>query len=272
MNAITPTVPAAINPATAICAADSLRDIVKVAINDQGVDVAKLEVLLRMWRDIAADDAKLQFNRAMSAVQAEMLPVLRDAINEQTRSKYARLETIDGQMRPIYTRHGFALSFDSEPIDGANIRIACEVTHTAGHSKTFHLEAALDLNGPQGRPNKTPLHGLGSSVSHLRRYLTCMIFHVVMMNEDNDGNRTRDGELAGRTQADELYRLLAECSADPKAVEMNERAFLTKMGMADLRTIKDLPVGHFGRCRNALLTKKSIMQQRATITQTGEAA
>ena len=268
MNAITPSrrrpiAAPAMTQATPVVA-DSLLNFVARAMADPTINVDKLEVLLRMQREIVADDARLQFNRAMSTTQAEMQPIVRDASNTQTQSRYARLETIDAKLRPIYTRNGFCLSFDSAPIEGPNVRIVCEVSHSGGHSKTFHLEAALDMAGPQGKANKTPLHGLGSSVSYLRRYLTCMIFHVVLANEDNDGNRSRgDGELGSRSQVDELYALIAECSADPDAAESNERSFLTRMGLAELGSIKEIPASDFPRLRNALLTKKGVLAQRA---------
>jgi hypothetical protein len=266
MNAITKTEAANTNVAPlAESLPGSLLNFVAAAMKDPDINVDKLQMLLSMQREIVADDAKLQFNRAMSKAQGEMQPVVRDAKNDQTNSKYARLETIDAAIRPIYTRYGFCLEFNSEAIEGPNERIVCEVSHSAGHSKRYQLEAAPDTAGPQGKANKTPLHGLGSTVSYLRRYLTCMIFNIALANEDNDGNRRQrdDGEVNSRRQVDELYALLAACSADPKAVAANERAFLTKMGLGDLRSMADARVGDFARLKNALLTKRGIMAQRA---------
>lgn len=273
MNALTKTEPANTNePVESTPLAGSLLNFVAAAMKDPSINVDKLQMLLSMQREIVADDARLQFNRAMSQAQGEMQPVLRDAANDQTRSKYARLETIDAAVRPIYTRHGFCLEFNSEAIDGPNERIVCEVSHAAGHSKRFQLEAAPDTAGPQGKANKTPLHGLGSTVSYLRRYLLCMIFNVALANDDNDGNRRQrdDGEVSSRGKTDELYALLAECSAEPKAVAANERAFLAKMGLSELRSMADARVGDFARLKNALLTKRNIMAERAA--KTGEAA
>jgi hypothetical protein len=174
----------------------SLLNFISAASRDPSVDVSKFESLLRMQREIIADDAKLQFNRAMAQVQREMTPVVRDANNEQTRSKYARLETIDAMMRPCYTAHGFSLSFDQVPSeDPSAIRISCEVAHEGGFSRTYHLESTLDSVGAKGNVNKTPLHALGSTMSYLRRYLTSMIFHVVLVNDDDDGN------LGGQSRA-----------------------------------------------------------------------
>jgi hypothetical protein len=233
---------------------------VAMAVRDPNIDVAKLEALMRMQREIIADDARLQFNRAMSAAQAEMQPVMRDAKNDQTNSKYARLETIDAAMRPIYTRHGFSLSFNSEPIDGPNVRIACEVAHMAGHSKIFHLDAALDTAGPQGRANKTPLHGLGSSVSYLRRYLTCMIFHIVLMNEDTDGNRPRpDTGLITHGQKMDLKGLLRE-------THTLEAKFLSVM-CPGLNAIEEAAAVDFTRLKNALISKRTMLAKRAAQAQ-----
>jgi ERF superfamily len=252
--------------------ADTLLNFVAQAVRDPSIEVTKLDALLRMQREIVADDARLQFNRAMSEAQAEMLPVLRDAQNTETRSRYARLETIDAIVRPIYTRHGFSLEFNSEPIDGPNVRVVCEVSHVAGHSKKFHLDAALDTVGFKGTANKTPLHGLGSSVTYLRRYLVCMVFNIVLANEDNDGNRERDtGEVISRPQLAELRALLADCSADPRAAKTNERNFLGKMGLDQLRSLADARPGQFAGLRTALMTKRAnVLARRAA--QTGEAA
>lgn len=237
--------------------ADSLLNFVARAMADPSIDVDKLQLLLTIQREIVAADTKLQFNRAMSLAQGDMVPVVRDAQNTQTNSKYATLERIDAVIRPIYVRHGFLLSFNSEAIDGPNERIVCEVAHFAGHTKQYQLEAAPDLTGPRGNANKTPLHGLGSVISYLRRYLTCMIFNIVLTNEDNDGNRQPRGEAGCLTpaQTEELWGLMTLTSTQ-------EGKFLAAM-LPALRSIQQAPVSEFPRLKNALLTKASVLEQRA---------
>jgi len=139
--------------------ADSLRNFVALAARDQTIDVGKFEALLRIQRELIADDARMQFIQAMSAAQGEMVPVVRDATNELTSSRWARLETIDALIRPIYVRHGFCLSFNSAPptLEGTDIRILCDVAHAGGHIKPYQLDAPLDTIGPKDIPNKTPL-------------------------------------------------------------------------------------------------------------------
>lgn len=257
MNAIAP-VPANINLPVEPPLADSLLNFVARAMADPTINVDKLEALLRIQREIVADDARLQFNRAMSVAQGEMQPVIRDAASDQTRSKYARLETIDAAIRPIYTRNGFCLEFNSEPIEGPNERIVCEVSHSAGHTKRFQLEAAPDTVGPQGKANKTALHGLGSTVSYLRRYLTCMAFNVALTNDDNDGNRSRPAANDGRiteAQADELHDLMTRG-------RIREGTVIEKMAPG-LRSIGQLPAKDYPQIKNALLSRLNVLEQRA---------
>ena len=167
------------------------------ASRDPEFDVVKFESLLRMQREILAEQARREFNQAMSEAQAEMLPVIRDATNIHTSSKYARLETIDAQMRPVYTKHGFAVRYGSEPSPHQGwIRIVCTVSHVGGYAETNYLDAPPDAAGSQGKSNKTPVQAVGSSVTYLRRYLLAMVFNIVLANDDDDGEASRNWQHA----------------------------------------------------------------------------
>jgi hypothetical protein len=215
-----------------------------------------------------SENQRVRYIRALAAAQAEIQPIARDAWNDQTKSKYAKLEKIDIAIRPILTRHGFTCEFDSEDIEGGEERVVLFVSHIAGHVKRFHLDAPPDTVGFQGTPNKTPLHGLGSVVSYLRRYLKCMAFDLVTF-DDNDGNRAprndNTGELIPKASIDLLYKLIAETGT-------NERKLLIHMGFPDLTTIKDVPAGAFAKFKNALLDKKHRLAQRAANSQTRNGA
>lgn len=224
----------------------SLINFVAQAVRDPNIDVAKLKALLEMQRELVADDARGQFIRAMSAAQAEIQPVVRDTENTQTQSMYAKLETVDAAIRPIYIAHGFSLSFDEEPGSDGNMLIVCEASHTAGHSKKYRLHAPPDTMGPKGAPTKTVLHGRGSTITFLRRYLTCNIFNVVLRNQDDDG-RLAGMEFISAAQVEELQKLIAETHSD-------ETKFLQHFEIAHLG---NLTVGNLTRARNALLQKKA---------------
>src|SRR6185369_5002580 len=156
----------------------SLIQIIAQAARDPQVDVAKMQAILAMKERLEDREAEIAFNLAMKDAQQEMRPVIRDRKNPSTGSMYAQLETVDALIRPIYTRHGFSLSFNSgAPVKPGNLRVLCKVMHERGHSKDYELEGDLDTAGPQGKANKTNIQGLGSSASYLRRYLTLMIFN-----------------------------------------------------------------------------------------------
>jgi ERF superfamily protein len=213
-----------------------------------------------------ARQALIAFDDAMSAAQGEIEPVARKAWNDQTKSRHATLDGIDEAIRPIYTKHGFSVSFTEVANDNTDIKLACIVSRS-GHSKTFYLPGAPDTLGPKGTPNKTQVQGVGSTVSYLRRYLICLAFNVAT-RDDNDGNRPRDtGEVIGRVEAGLLAQLISECAFDPTAVETNERGFLNSFGFSALASLKQIPAGEFPRLKTALLNKKQGQRAR-----TGEAA
>ena len=155
---------------------------------DPNADVSKLEKMLDMQERIFNKNAEIAFNKAMAACQAEMPSVVRDAVNNQTNSKYAKYETIIKTARPCYTKHGFALSFYQEEsaVEG-KIRVACDVMHSEGHTKKVFVDMALDQSGIAGKVNKTEVHATGSSFSYAKRYLFCLIFNIAVADEDDDG-------------------------------------------------------------------------------------
>src|SRR5262245_37742593 len=89
---------------------DELGMIERAAANPQ-IDVEKLERMLGMRERLLARQAEIRFNEGMQQVQSMALRVVRDAKNPHTNSRYARLETINKALVPIYTAHGFSLSF-----------------------------------------------------------------------------------------------------------------------------------------------------------------
>src|SRR5678815_2578692 len=116
----------------------------------KGVDADYMGKLMDLQERWEKGIAVKEFNTAMQAAQAEMGVIICDSFNPQTKSKYPSVESINRTIKPIYTRHGFALSFDEgEAIEG-RCRTTCEVMHIGGHSKHYHLDLALDGKGIKG--------------------------------------------------------------------------------------------------------------------------
>lgn len=188
--------------------------IIERMARDPNIDPDRVERFLVMAREDRAERARIAFNAAMSACQAELPRVLRDARNSHSGASYARLESIAKATAPIIARHGFSLSFDTEPspIQG-NLRVTCTCAHEAGHERAYHLDLPPDTAGAQGKANKTPIQGIGSTITYARRYLVLQVFNIALTNDphDTDGAPAGgdDGAISDE-QYDTLRGLIAE--------------------------------------------------------------
>src|SRR5690606_13936913 len=111
--------------------------------------------------------AEQAFSDAMKAAQADMPMVGKDRHNTQTNSDYATLDAINKAITPVYTLHGFSLTFDTEdsPLEG-HVRVVCRVLHRDGHSKSYNYDTPMDGTGIGGKVNKTPTHARGSAITY----------------------------------------------------------------------------------------------------------
>jgi len=191
--------------------------MIQRAATDPAFDADKMQKMMEMYERHTDRTAAAAFNAAMVRAQAEIGPVFRDKFNAQTNSAYAALESIDRKISPVYTLHGFSLSFGTgdSPLVG-HIRTVCDCMHEAGHTKTYHVDLPIDSAGIKGSVNKTGVHASGSTFSYARRYLTMMIFNVVLTNEDDDGNgagpEPAPEPVITTGQAAQLDALLQKCS------------------------------------------------------------
>jgi hypothetical protein len=179
-------VAAAPEPAPVMSDTASLLAVISRAASDPNVDIDKFERLLALSERVQAQQAAEAYHTAMTAAQGEMRPICADANNPQTRSKYASFYALDLALRPIYTRHGFALSYDTG--DGAppeHVRVVCRVSR-GGHTELFHIDMPADGKGAKGGDVMTKTHATGAATTYGQRYLLRMIFNIAIF--DDDGN------------------------------------------------------------------------------------
>jgi hypothetical protein len=156
-----------------------------------------MERLLLMQQGIVDREAKVAFNAALNRAQAEMTPISNDASNPETRSRYASYAQLDRAVRPIYTRHGFALSFNEGVTDKPDhVRVLCSLTHRDGHTEPYHADMPCDGKGMKGNPNMTKTHATGAAKAYGKRYLLKDIFNLATGEGDVDGNAPKDEEEA----------------------------------------------------------------------------
>lgn len=247
MNALakteTPAAPPAVN----------MLEVISRAAADPAVNVEKLERLMALHERVTAQRAEAEFNASMQACQAEMPQIVRDAYNEQTKSKYARLETVSKLMAPVITKHGFALSYgtDVSPVENCH-RVVCDVSHICGHTRRYFADVPADGVGMKGNANKTATHAFGSTLSYGRRYLKLMIFDVATTDDDGNAAGSNDDAIS-EDQLIELRDMIDHVEADLVK-------FCRFLGVTALA---DLPAKRFGAAMQALKDHGAKRRQEA---------
>ncbi len=193
----------------------ALISMIERAARDPQVDIDKMERLVAMQERSMARASEQAFNDAMAKAQGDMRRVATDSTNPQTRSKYASYAALDKAMRPIYTTHGFALSFGTaEGAPADYVRIVCDVSNS-GYTRKYQVDMPADGKGAKGGDVMTKTHAVGSAMSYGQRYLLKMIFNIAI-GDDDDGNAAGSGEKITQDQAGTLQALITEVGADKK--------------------------------------------------------
>lgn len=188
--------------------------MIERAARDPSVDIDKLERLIAMRERMDAAERERAFDTAMALAQAEMRPVAADANNPQTRSKYASYYALDKALRPIYTKHGFSLSFDEGDSPKADhIRVLCYVANS-GHTRVYRKDMPADGKGAKGGDVMTKTHATGAAGSYGARYLLKGIFNVAVGESDDDGNSASRGEVLNAEQLANVQALIVETGSD----------------------------------------------------------
>ena len=165
----------------------TMLDIIDRASRDPSVDIDKLERLIGLKREIDAGAAQREFDAAMSRAQEEMRPIRANLENPQTRSEYADYAALDRAIRPIYSRHGFSLSFGTGDTKlESHVRVVCTVA-AHGHREHPFLDMPADGKGARGNDVMTKTHATGAAITYGKRYLLGMIFNLAVTRDD-DGN------------------------------------------------------------------------------------
>lgn len=178
-----------------------------------GVDPDKLGKLLDLKERMDKTAAIEAYQRAMCACQEEMPAILKDKENLHTKSRYPDLGAIIHKIKPVYTKHGFSLSFhEGETPKPGFLRCLCDVMHTGGHREQKWMDLPIDGKGSQGGNSAmNPLQGVGSTHTYGERYLTCKIFNLPVANTDLDGN---NGATIPEEVVDWIEKTLTATNAD----------------------------------------------------------
>jgi hypothetical protein len=201
---------------------NTLDPIIERAMLDPGVDVEKLQRLLDIREMEYNRAAEKGFNISLVAAQSEMKPINTDAVNPQTRSKYATFGALDRACRPIYTKHGLGPSFNTEPTTDPNtILVVCLLGHREGHTRRYQIPMPIDTKGARGGDVMTRTHATGSAFSYGKRYLLAGMFNLAI-DDDDDGNVRRPPPQVRRDIRPMQHYQQDDAPIDPETGEVFE--------------------------------------------------
>lgn len=206
---------------------EGLLAVIANVSRDPSVNVDKLERLLDMQMQVIKFQREAEFNEALAACQAEMPQLDQNGRIDYNKpgSKpipYALLEDIDAAIRPIYSRYGFAVAWDTAQSPTGEIEVIGDFKHRCGHSEKRRVFLAKDSSG-----GKTAIQGSVSTISYGKKTLLKMFFNLVEKGTDKDGAETA---ALTQDQAETINSLLSEVGAD-------RNAFLKYMGYASISEI-----------------------------------
>jgi hypothetical protein len=156
--------------------------------------------LLDMQKEIMAEQSKRDFNAAFIALQRELPTIRRDGKIEirekvagervgrvQQATPYATFNAIMGAIKPLLVKHGFALSFETEPM--AERLLVKGRLEGHGHERTTAFPLPAETSG-----SKNNVQGWGSSMSYGKRYCTIALLNIIseaQEDRDTDGNENK---------------------------------------------------------------------------------
>lgn len=160
--------------------------LAKAVDSKAAVDV--LKELRAMELDHHERSAKAAFDEEMSAFQEECPVITKEKgvsdNNGKLAYKYAPIEAIEIQIRPLLRKHGFSHTFDTDTASEVGWVIAkCIVTHRAGHSRIS--TAKFPLGSQTKIMSNTQVYA--SALTFANRRALQNAYGLVVAGDDMDG-------------------------------------------------------------------------------------
>ena len=229
---------------TNLPASSDYQSVIERAAMDPNFDVDKLERLVAMQEASQQRNADQLFNEALSKAEAEMSTIATNANNPQTKSRYATFARLDGEIRPIYTGHGFGIQFNTEPMGEPNMIRVVGMLSNGMIQRRFQVDMPIVTQGFRGQDMMTRTHATISAISYGKRNLEIMMFNLAI-GDDDDGNRAgtphRPAQAAAPRSMDELI--------DPETGEVVDHLDPYKLEMREGQTWADF-IEPLQRCMN----------------------
>lgn len=164
---------------------DSVEGLIARAI-DQGVPVETMERLLAMRRELKAERAKEEYDKAMAKFQADC-PIIQKTKVVKTKNgdvayKYAPIESIVSQVQSLLEKHGFSYRTSME-LYATGVRVVVRVTHRGGHNEDCPMDVPFGTQTSVMSQSQVA----AAAQTFAKRYAFCNAFGILTGDEDTDG-------------------------------------------------------------------------------------
>lgn len=211
----------------------------------QNADVDKLAQLMELQFKWEASEARKAFVVALNAFKAEAPSIVKNKDvhhNGKFMYRHATLDNVSGAIGAALAKHGISHRWETEQLDGGQIRVTCMLTHEKGHVERVPLQASPDTSGA-----KNSIQAVGSTVTYLQRYTLLAATGMAVQDQDDDGAGGQEGmpdkikqewaaaidKLSDAEQGSELWQKIAGACTHYKDVQANNElrtAYANKVG------------------------------------------
>ena len=206
-----------------------------------GANPEHLRELLAVRREWEADEARKQFNLAVSEFQRRA-PIIEKG-DKAHNKEYARMDRIWRTIRPLLTELGLSVTFQICELRDGLCHIEGQLRHRAGHGEKL----VQDIPLPEKVQGQNLAQQAGSASTYAKRYALTAALGIVTGDDD-------DGHLAGvafvtHDQANEISELVDAC----RGIDgFNEPALWKWAGAT---CAQEVPANRFGDVIGALKRK-----------------
>lgn len=184
-----------------------------IASGKANENAAAIEKLLDVHLKIEAKSAERLFNTAFVELQAEIPKVQATKIvptkNGGIKFKYAPLEEIENQVRPICRKYGFTYSFTEGPARDGFVTKICKLRHIGGHCAENSFSVRIGA-GPYGA---TETQADCAAHSSAKRGALCDALTIRVSQVEEQDPHNEGGPVTAQ-QAEELERRAKETNSN----------------------------------------------------------
>lgn len=161
----------------------------------QGADIEKLSKLMDLQERWEKTEARKAFVAALNEFKADPPEIFKNksvsfGAGKATAYKHATLDNVSGAIGAALAKVGISHRWDTEQLEGGQIRVTCILTHCLGHSERVPLQAGPDSSG-----SKNSIQAVGSTVTYLQRYTLLAATGMAVQDQDDDGRQGKGHQM-----------------------------------------------------------------------------